>query len=444
MVLRPSRVLVPSLAVAACALGWWLRGPAALVLALLVGVAVQLRLERSEERRLGGLALQVLRFTEPAGDAPLIASGDLPVEGTRGWRRLLSALGTVADELATRIGALTAERQRAQRLLDAQPVGVLLFTDAGLAYANPSARDLFRIDAAEEPRGLTPLRALASDALAEAVAEAAETGRPVEVEVGRGDRQLRARASTVAAGEIALVVTDVTEARRVEAMRSDFVANASHELKTPVAAMQALAESIELALERDPTRAGSMVGRLRSEAVRLSRLVRDLLDLTRLEEQPEERRRQRIDVGVVAAAQVDRLQELAQRNGVTLETSIEHGASMVATPEDLRLIVANLVANAVQYNRRGGTVLVRVRRDGAVVVLEVEDTGLGIAEADRDRVFERFYRVDKARSRAAGGTGLGLSIVRNAADRHGGRVSVRSVLGEGSTFTVTLPVEGAG
>ena len=439
--LRRSRILVPLLALVAAALGWWQGGVIALVGAVVLGALVQVRLERDEEQRLEALADRALRFAD--GREPDVVA--LAGTGTGGWRRLVEALRTVADELRAQIDALTAERQRAQRLLDAQPVAVMLFTESGLAYANPSARALFRIpeDVHREP--LTPLRAVANDALAQAVAEAAEVQRTVDLDVDRGDRQLRVRASPVGPGEVALILTDVTESRRVEAMRSDFVANASHELKTPVAAMQALADSIELALDRDPDRARSMVGRLRSEAVRLSRLVRDLLDLTRLEEHgADERRRQRIDVGVVVTAQVARLEELARGRGVELEVEARDGASIVATPEDVRLIVGNLVANAVQYNRPGGRVTVRVRRDNGSVVLAVEDTGIGIPDGDRDRVFERFYRVDKARSRAAGGTGLGLSIVRNAAERHGGRVTLRSVLGEGSTFTVVLPVEGAG
>src|SRR5690606_20955813 len=256
-------------------------------------------------------------------------------------------------------------------------------------------------------------------------------------------RVLRARAAEVAPDEVALVVTDVTDARRLEATRRDVVANASHELKTPVTGIQALADSLAMAMDRDPDRARSMVGRVQHEATRLTRMVRDLLDLTRLEEATAQPARQRVDLGEVVRGQVARLGRLAEEREVAVDCQVEGAAPVVGIPEDLKMIVANLLANAIQYNRSGGTVTVTAGREGDVVRLVVADTGIGIPEADRDRIFERFYRVDKARSRALGGTGLGLSLVRNAAERHGGRVTVDSVLGVGSTFTVELPVEGA-
>ncbi len=358
-------------------------------------------------------------------------------------------LTRLADD---RFGELTAERTRIEALLDALPTAVLLFTAEGLAYANPAAQSLFGVGR-EAP--WTPVRVLGTEALAQAVAEVRETGRPVEVEVRRDDRDLLVRATATDAaevtagtsgqagvGEVALIATDVSDLRRVEALRRDFVANASHELKTPVAAMQALADSLTLAQDRDPARARTMVGRLQLEATRLARLVRDLLDLTRLEERDDVRRRQQVDLSGLAAAQVERLVPAAVARDVILRYVGEGGVRAVAVPEDLRLVVDNLVTNAIQYNQPGGTVTVGVARDGATARLTVADTGIGIADSDLDRVFERFYRVDKARSRAAGGTGLGLSIVRNAVERHGGRLSVDSVLGVGSTFIVELPVDG--
>jgi signal transduction histidine kinase len=361
-------------------------------------------------------------------------------EGRDPWRRLARAAGELTDELAERGDELASERARVERLLDNLPVALLLFTGRGLSYANPAAQAVFEVG--REARR-TPLQVLGVEALAEAVTEAAEARRSVEVEVGRHERQLLANASVTAAGEVALVVTDLTESRRVEAMRRDFVANASHELKTPVAGIQALADSLKLAVGRDPDRAERMLERMEHEAGRLAQLVRELLDLSRLEETQPRLRRERVDLAAIATEQVQRLGRLAESRGVKLRTDRDDPAPLVGVPEDLRLIVANVVENAVRYTGEDGEVVVSVGRTAGQVRLEVVDDGVGIAEADKDRIFERFYRVDKARSREAGGTGLGLSLVRHAVERQGGSVSVDSVLGEGSRFRVDLPVGGA-
>ncbi|MPZ87967.1 MAG: two-component sensor histidine kinase [Nitriliruptorales bacterium] len=353
----------------------------------------------------------------------------------------LAAVGyvrTIGASLGQRFSEIAAERSRVERLLDGLPLAVMLFTSEGLAYANPAARRLFP---AQHPG--EPAQRVLGQALEGAVSETTETSQPIEVEVQRHGRDLRARASLTAAGEIALVITDLTETRRVEAMRRAFVTNASHELKTPVAGIQALADSLALALERDPDRARRMLERLQAEALRLAKMVRDLLDLARLEEATAQRAR-RVDLARIVRAQVDRLSAFAQECQVTIFTELGEPATVIAVPEDLRLIVVNLLENAVRYNRKGGEVRIAVRRRRAEVELEISDTGIGIPAADQDRVFERFYRVDKGRSRQAGGTGLGLSLVRHATERHGGRVTLHSELGKGSSFVVVLPVAGQG
>jgi len=433
---------VPAVAVLAALLGaaWSGRPLLAGLVAAVGGLAVAAVLVRGTEGRISRLAEQVQRFT---GGDTAVAFADRA--GSPQWRRLTAGLAAMAATLEQRLDDLDEQRARVERLLDALPLAVLLFTAdgsqgaEGLAYANPEARRLFGVS---DGVGRTPLQVLGVAGLADAVVEAHETGTTVDVEVTRGDRELAGRASVTTAGEVVLVVSDLTEARRVEAVRRDFVTNASHELKTPVAGIQALAESLALALRQDTERAERMIARLHGEAVRLAQLVRDLLDLARLEES-RERARQRVDLAAVVADQVERIEPIAAERGIDVRLDAPEPAPLVAVPEDLRLIAANLIDNAVQHNRDGGRVRVTVQRRGSEVVLEVADNGLGIPEADRDRIFERFYRVDKGRSRAAGGTGLGLSIVRHAVQRQGGGVSVSSVLGEGSTFRVVLPVDGS-
>jgi signal transduction histidine kinase len=436
-VLRRSLLAVPLVAVLAALAGAALaaRPVLAVVLAGSGGLAVAALVARAGERRAGAVADRVTRFAEgDIGSAP-----PLELRGSREWQRLLGALNAVGTSLQERFDELAGERARIERILDGLPTAILLFTGRDLAYANPAARSLFRVGRQE---ARTPLQVLGVEALADAVTEARETGRDVEVEVQRAERELVARASVTDQGEVALVVSDLTESKRVEAIRRDFVTNASHELKTPVAGMQALSESLSLAIDRDPDRARTMIGRLHLEAERLAQLVRELLDLARLEEAAGPQGRHRVDLSLLVRVQADRLRRLAAERDVDIRTDCPTSASVITLPEDLRLIVSNLLENAVRYNRPGGEVVASVRREGSDVVLEVADTGLGIPDADRDRIFERFYRVDKARSRAAGGTGLGLSIVRHAVHRHGGDITVSSVLGEGSTFRVVLPVEG--
>lgn len=434
--LRRSLILVPLFGVVVGLVGtaFSQRPLVAAAFGLIVGLGIAAGLSAAIETRLDDITERVRR----------IARGEPPVEqlpGSQAWRRLGDELAALAVTLQARYDDLAAERTRVERLLDSLDTAVLLFEPQGLAYANPAAQELFGVPRSGS-RSL--LQTLNNEDLVGAVEEARATGQTVDVEVERDARQLTAHASISGEDVVALIVADVTEARRLDAIRRDFVTNASHELKTPVAGMQALADSLAVALDRDTERATTMVARIQKEAYRLGKMVGELLDLARIEEDiAAGASRQRVDLSATVRIEVERLERLARLRGITLRREVAGPAWLVANPQDLRLIVGNLLENAVRYNRTGGVVTARVERVDSAVVFEVQDNGIGIPEADRDRIFERFYRVDKARSRAAGGTGLGLSIVRNATERHGGEVAVSSVLGEGSTFRVVLPVEGA-
>ena len=238
-----------------------------------------------------------------------------------------------------------------------------------------------------------------------------------------------------------VVIDDVTDRRRLEAVRRDFVANISHELKTPVGALALLAET--LLAEDDPAVAQRLAERMLAEAFRVGRTIDDLLELSRIEAD-EEARRDDVPVHLVIAEAVDRVRPAAEQQGITIE--VEEPPQRLAVAGDRRQLVSatyNLLENAVKYSDQGSSVQVRARTDGRWVDIEVEDHGIGIPRRDLERVFERFYRVDRARSRETGGTGLGLAIVRHVASNHAGEVRVESAEGEGSTFTLRLPV-GAG
>jgi two-component system phosphate regulon sensor histidine kinase PhoR len=426
--------VLPLLTVAAALLGVLLKAVVpAVVLALLLGLVATVLVIAVVSTHARVLARRVDQAAR--GDV----STERVFEGREEWRELAEAIDRMSASLHTQAEQIVEQRVRSQRLLEELPSAVLLLHDVVIAYANRAARELFGIasDAMD-----SDFASIGPPGLVAAVVEAAETGRSIDVELEHNERTIAARATTLGPGEVVLVIRDMTSVRRLDAVRRDFVVNASHELKTPVAGIQALAESLSLALRHSPGRAARMVGRIELEAARLARLVRDLLDLARLEELDGSRQRGRVNVADVVRGQLHRMEPLAAKRDISINCHLPDSSVVIAVPEDIRSIVANLLENAVRYNRDGGTVDVILARDDGSVTFEVTDTGEGIPEQDRDRIFERFYRVDKGRSRAAGGTGLGLSLVRHATERHGGTVTLHSEVGVGSTFRVKLPVAG--
>ena len=223
-----------------------------------------------------------------------------------------------------------------------------------------------------------------------------------------------------------------------EEVRRRFVSDASHELKTPLASIRLLADSILHSEHIDLETTREFVSDIGEEADRLTRISEKLLTLTRLDAEPEVERTP-VDMASVIRKAEHMLRPLAQVSEITLESELEEGCLVYATGDDLSQVAFNLMENAVKYNLPGGKVLVCLYREGAQVVFRVEDTGVGIPEEELGKIFNRFYRVDKARSRAAGGTGLGLSIVRDTVRQHGGTVSARRREPEGSCFTVRFP-----
>ncbi|MGD9796855.1 MAG: sensor histidine kinase [Acidimicrobiia bacterium] len=233
------------------------------------------------------------------------------------------------------------------------------------------------------------------------------------------------------------VIEDVSERRRLEAVRRDFVANISHELKTPVGALGLLAETI--ATEDDVALSRRLAERMTGEAMRVGRIIDDLLALSRIEaeEQPV---REPVAVSLLVAEAMDRVRSLAETGDMKVDVSgVGARHTVGGDPRQLVSAIANLLENAYKYSDRGSTVEVSSTTDGRWVDIVVRDHGIGIPSSDLERVFERFYRVDRARSRETGGTGLGLAIVRHVAGNHQGEVSVRSEEGVGSTFTLRLP-----
>lgn len=256
--------------------------------------------------------------------------------------------------------------------------------------------------------------------------------------VGQGRLIVGVRIAPVGEDLVLLLVEDRSQAQRLEETRRDFVVNVSHELKTPIGGLTLLAEAVEGAAD-DPEAVTRFAGRMKREAVRLSRLVTEIVDLSRLQttviSDPE-----LVDVAACAREAVEHTRLVAgQRRLTATETDDRSRLQVWGDPDLITTAIRNLVTNAINYSEDGTRVTVVTRRQGNLVLVAVTDEGQGIAPADQDRIFERFYRVDPARSRATGGTGLGLSIVKHICANHGGDVSVWSEPAHGSTFTVRLP-----
>ena len=331
---------------------------------------------------------------------------------------------------------IAVDASRLQQLLEALSDPALLFDhERRLAASNALARTMFGL----QHERYTPSQVFGTAQLADLVEAAADAGKPVQLRHDLDGRELESTAAPVGTG-VVLVLRDQTARSRVDAIRRDFVANASHEMKTPVSGIQTLADALTVTLESgDTERSRQLSDRLADEAARLGRLITELLSLRRLEE-GRSLDRAPVDLVTLVTEEVGAIRTRTDAHGIGVHCELPRTAVMIGSEADLRLVVSNLLDNAVGYNRDGGSIEVALSTSDGGWKLVVADSGIGIPRQDLDRIFERFYRVDIARSRAAGGTGLGLAIVRHAVEGHGGSVRADSLLGEGSTFTVELPV----
>ena len=291
--------------------------------------------------------------------------------------------------------------------------------------------------------GLVRGHALVSEELAALVGQVRRDGQIRETELlirrpGLSARHVTARVAPLSSRLVLALVEDRTRERQVEAVRRDFVANVSHELKTPVGALRLLAEAVQDAAD-DPEAVKRFGGRMITESDRLTRLVQQVIELSRLQGDEPVEAPSPIQVDEVVKTSVDTSAIDADARRISIVTGGTAGLEVFGSAEQISAAVANLVANAVAYSEEGSTVLVSTKGLPDSVEISVVDQGIGIPEAEVERIFERFYRVDPARHRSTGGTGLGLSIVKHVAATHGGDVRVWSVEGQGSTFTLSLP-----
>jgi two-component system phosphate regulon sensor histidine kinase PhoR len=410
---------------------------AALLLGLAAGFALSVRISAPVAE------MNIVAASLRAGDAGARVA-HLPADelGDLGF-----ALNRLGDELARRIATISADDAQLRAMLAGMVEGVVAVDDLDrVVFANGAARRLLGLDSVPvEERPLGKLVRLGGlDRLLDEARAGRAASREVTVPNGAAERALQIHANAFRSGErsgLVLVLHDITDLRRLERIRRDFVANVSHELKTPLTSIRGYVETLLDGGLREPETAERFLRKVSAQAERLSHLVTDLLSLARIESQAEGLELADVDWAELLEDVVRRHEARIREKGLFCRLEVVQRPLVVrGEPESIVQVVDNLLDNAVKYTPAPGEVRVRLARDGARARLEVEDTGIGIPEQDLGRIFERFYRVDKARSRELGGTGLGLAIVKHLAQAMGGEVGVRSELGRGSCFTVWLPL----
>jgi len=354
--------------------------------------------------------------------------------------RLISADALRSDVVESRSGGLAVVPDEVVRVLSVLPSASLVVSAEGV---------VLRASARSQALGLVSRSLVTVPEISRLIEKVALDGEAREQEMrvrrpplGRELLELRVRIAPLGTGAILVLIDDLAEERRVDAVRRDFVANVSHELKTPVGALSLLAEAV-LASSEDPDQVRHFAERMQLEAARLSHLVQDVIDLSRLQGDDPQTHAEIVDVDDLVDRSIDEVRTVATASSVDFIVGASSRASIYGDRGQLQTAIRNLLANAVAYSPEGTRVAIEARVTGSMVEIMVKDQGIGIPSNDLDRIFERFYRVDPARSRVTGGTGLGLSIVKHVCQNHGGECTAWSELGVGSTFTLRLPLYGA-
>ncbi|MDR5698235.1 sensor histidine kinase [Agromyces aerolatus] len=317
-----------------------------------------------------------------------------------------------------------------------ESAGVVLDPSNNVLRASPGALAM----------GLVRGQSLVHDELIQLAGNVRRTGERVDAEIvlargfsGAAQLRLHVRVARLGTRFVLMLADDRTEAYRLDEVRRDFVANISHELKTPIASVSLLSEAIDLAAD-EPEQVRRFANRLSVESARLGHITKEVIELSRLQAHDALRPDELVDVDEVCRAAVEHNRVVAGAKHIEVAIKAKSRAKVWGDRALLTVAVDNLIANAIAYSNDGGRVGVGVRAEGGIVEIAVTDQGIGLAEEDLDRVFERFYRVDQARSRNTGGSGLGLSIVKHTVQNLGGDVRVWSRLGHGATFTIRLPI----
>jgi two-component system phosphate regulon sensor histidine kinase PhoR len=395
---------------------------------------------RRDWRRVDELAKAVDSFDQDDKSVSIVVDRRSPAAP------LALAIQRFVRRYRLQLDRLAAENRRLATVLDGMEEGVLaLDGERRILLANNAGRRLLQT-AGECLVGRPLVEAVRSREVHAAVEDAFRRDGAYETEfktTAAPHRHLHIRATRIPGDPspgVVLVLTDISKLRRLETVRTEFAANVSHELKTPLASIKAYAETLRMGAVNDPEHNVAFVARIEEHADRLHYLIADLMHLARIESGKEAFEIVDIPIGELVEECIEYHREWADAKSIAVHLAPPPAALNVRGDEvAVRTILDNLLNNAIKYTPEGGRVDVAWRRDGQHAMVEVRDTGIGIAPENQDRVFERFFRVDQARSRELGGTGLGLSIVKHTAQALGGRVGLESRLGQGSTFRVWLP-----
>ena len=384
--------------------------------------------------------------------AERMASDDLehrlPVERSDEIGELSKSLNDLAANLKGRIDELRSEKTKADLILDNMAEGILLINgNSEVILTNPTIERIFQVRT-DNIVGYPVLHSVRSFDLDRAVQESVVSGKEVvdEIDLQAPFRRLRIRVmpikSSTGERQTLAVIRDITRQKQVEKLRKDFVANISHELKTPLTGLKLLSETLLRSIDTDPASSRIFIKRLDKELSTLINMVLELIDLSKLETQQEAIETVPTDLGELVNEVGLSFSQLAASKGLSLNLSIHENVPLVmGDNEQLLTLIRNLVDNAIRYTMSGGKIDVKLEPVGSHIDLIVQDNGIGLAKREISRIFERFYRADKARSRETGGTGLGLSIVKHIAENHNATIEVDSSLGIGSTFIVNFPLD---
>jgi len=360
---------------------------------------------------------------------------------------LAMALSYMSDEIKNKIDIIRKETAKLDVILSSMFEGIMVVDAKGyIVMMNPSLRKMFLVDS--DPEGKTPIEVVRNPQIQDVMDKIIkEKCRFFSKEINityPEEKVLKINAVEIIKKDIleggVLVFHDITELRRLERIRQDFVANVSHELRTPVSNIKGYAETLLEGAMDDKENAKEFMGIIYQEASRLSNLIDDLLDLSKIESGRVKMEFIPLDIAPVLKRTFGVLEKTIKEKNLSVSINIPEGLPQVLADEKrLNQVFLNLLDNAVKYTNEGGAINVVAFESGRFVQIDITDTGIGIPEIDLPRIFERFYRVDKARSRELGGTGLGLSIVKHIVLSHGGQVWVKSRPGQGSTFSFTIP-----
>ena len=351
---------------------------------------------------------------------------------------LTHTFNDMASALKNSIDAMDGERNKLNTMFVHMKDGIVAFDkDGKLIHINPAAEKMLG-ESKEGTHYKNVFKNLHIDKN-----DLSESGNYIEIDYATPGAVLKLFIAPFDSGDgggLIIVLHDITEQKKLDDSRREFVANVSHELRTPLTNIKGYTETLLSADDIDAETRKSFLSVVYSESDRMTRIVKDLLTLSRLDHGKVEMKQEVTDINRIVENAVSSMRIEAVKQNITLECSLENEMKTIGDGERLTQVVINLISNALKYNKKDGAVYVYGAVEDKMAVISVRDTGIGIPESDLPRIFERFYRVDKARSRERGGTGLGLAIAKEITEQHGGSMSISSVYGEGTTLTMKLPL----